>query len=485
MAAQELLQDYVVEVQEHLLDMEKSLLLLEHEGTNEEQVGQVFRAAHSIKGASACMGFEGLTNLTHELESLISAVRSSARSVPSTGISLLLKCVDLIAGAVEYVKQKGSEPPLDQSLLENLRNAFSADGAAPADLTKEIPVERPENIAEMEGKADGQASFCALEGQESQAAIVEEDEELLSIFVSSFQDNYSQLLSLLRSSNEADIDDNSSRTAGELVERLISSARYMDYEPIVVLLEEWKKNLDSGSGVRTGRQEMLERLDACAAKLGRMIPQLSIPSSAEPGSCIPESPIEEDDQELFSIFLDSFQQNFSRLAELISVPGPVEINLERACELTNSLIQSSKYMDYTQVIELLEEWNDSLSAFKDRDERDLDPLQKNFSTVGVKLRSLLTGLKLPRFQWEKREDSPPVLLDDETDFLVDADLESAQSALFSEEANISGEHAPDKQIRSKPASTRPAKERGKHTGGKDRPVLVAEEIPQNAATLRG
>src|SRR5512141_1607186 len=98
MSTQEFLQDYIEEVQEHLLDLEKSLLILEQEGANQEHLAQIFRGAHSIKGASTYMGFEGLAAITHEMESLISEVQQKASSVSSNCVSVLLECVDLMSG---------------------------------------------------------------------------------------------------------------------------------------------------------------------------------------------------------------------------------------------------------------------------------------------------------------------------------------------------------------------------------------------------
>ena len=82
MASQDFLQDYADEVREHLQELESSLLILEREGTNKEEINQIFRAAHSIKGASAYMGFEKLAGLTHELESLMSEIQAQSRPVP-------------------------------------------------------------------------------------------------------------------------------------------------------------------------------------------------------------------------------------------------------------------------------------------------------------------------------------------------------------------------------------------------------------------
>ena len=95
MAPQDFLQEYVEEVREHLQDLERSLLTLEQEGTHKGEIQQIFRVAHSIKGASAYMGFERLAGLTHELESLISQIQAEARPVTSKGVSALLSSVPL------------------------------------------------------------------------------------------------------------------------------------------------------------------------------------------------------------------------------------------------------------------------------------------------------------------------------------------------------------------------------------------------------
>ena len=78
MASEGIIQEYVVEVKEHLQELEQSLLTMEREGTSKEGIGEIFRAAHSIKGAAAYMGFEHMANLTHGLESIIGQIQTRA-----------------------------------------------------------------------------------------------------------------------------------------------------------------------------------------------------------------------------------------------------------------------------------------------------------------------------------------------------------------------------------------------------------------------
>ncbi len=459
------MQDYVEEVREHLVDMEKSLLLLEHEGVDQEQIARVFRATHSIKGASACMGFEGLTGLTHELESLIAAVQNSARSVPQTGISLLLDCVDLISKAVDHVTKNGCEPAIDASFVKNLHEAFFTDGLPPEHLRGENVTEQSEPVDRVETASDAGDLPPVREAEED--CVQDEDEELLSIFAASFRENLSAIFDLLNASSQTDIGDDECGKILESVEKLTSSARYMDYQQIVERLEQWSQGLAQKEGSRTPRREALETLEALAADFGRRLPQLQSPLSQAPPSPH-DSRIEEEDQELFSIFLDSFEQNLSRLAEAISGKSPDSVSLETASQVTAGLIQSSRYMGYAETVALLEQWEEALSAFKEMEAQDLAPLREKLSTIAIQIKDQFVDLNLPDFQQEP-ENLLSFLTDEDTDPVFAADDEIVRQSL---ELSI---HASAHAVSSGDA--------GKYTA-KERTVLVSEEVPQNAATLR-
>jgi len=60
---------------EGLEAMESGLLHLDAGGPRQRDDQYHFRAAHSIKGASATFGFHDLTSFTHVLESLLDEMR--------------------------------------------------------------------------------------------------------------------------------------------------------------------------------------------------------------------------------------------------------------------------------------------------------------------------------------------------------------------------------------------------------------------------
>lgn len=89
-----LLNEFVTESREHLQNIEPQLLKLEQSHDDQETVNEIFRAIHSIKGASGFFEFNNLKELSHVMESSLVLVREGKTSVNSTLVDLLLCGVD-------------------------------------------------------------------------------------------------------------------------------------------------------------------------------------------------------------------------------------------------------------------------------------------------------------------------------------------------------------------------------------------------------
>jgi two-component system chemotaxis sensor kinase CheA len=84
---------FIEEMVDQLGHMERVLLTLEKD-TSEELIQSLFRAAHTIKGSSASMGFEEMKSLTHEMEHLLDQVRGGTLEVNGSLINLLFEALD-------------------------------------------------------------------------------------------------------------------------------------------------------------------------------------------------------------------------------------------------------------------------------------------------------------------------------------------------------------------------------------------------------
>jgi len=99
------------ESEKYIKELSDSLLVLENDPENMEQMNTLFRAAHTFKGMAATMGFKQIVELTHEMESLIDRLRTRQIVLNSSLIDVLLVCVDTLEGLVESVcKGEGNEP---------------------------------------------------------------------------------------------------------------------------------------------------------------------------------------------------------------------------------------------------------------------------------------------------------------------------------------------------------------------------------------
>ncbi|HEX3044067.1 MAG TPA: chemotaxis protein CheA [Bacillota bacterium] len=87
---------FMDECQEHLLTLNQSILELEHNPDNPKILDKIFRAAHTLKGASATMGFNKMANLTHAMEDVLSKLRSKELTVSTEIINALFQSIDLL-----------------------------------------------------------------------------------------------------------------------------------------------------------------------------------------------------------------------------------------------------------------------------------------------------------------------------------------------------------------------------------------------------
>jgi two-component system chemotaxis sensor kinase CheA len=91
---------YLSESQDHLRLLSSSLLALEDGEAPSQAIEEAFRAAHTLKGMSATMGFSAVTDIAHILENLLDEIRSGSRIVDGATIDELLAGTDRLERAI-------------------------------------------------------------------------------------------------------------------------------------------------------------------------------------------------------------------------------------------------------------------------------------------------------------------------------------------------------------------------------------------------
>ncbi|MGB3973147.1 MAG: chemotaxis protein CheA [Peptococcia bacterium] len=126
---------FLEESMENVQILNQSLLSLESDPGNLEAVDEIFRAAHTIKGMSATMGFENIAQLTHKMESLLDKIREKELVLNEEIIDVLFQSVDALESMMESVRS-GEEPDLDVSKIAADLLTLEKGGSLGSDTNK-------------------------------------------------------------------------------------------------------------------------------------------------------------------------------------------------------------------------------------------------------------------------------------------------------------------------------------------------------------
>ncbi len=121
---------YVDGSRENLDLMDKYLLALEQDPSNIEAVGEIFRAAHTLKGMSATMGFEKVAHLTHEMENILDKLRNHQVQVSSEIIDVVFETFDVLRILVnDSIEATDSNVDID-AIVQKLDDAAKGKSSA-------------------------------------------------------------------------------------------------------------------------------------------------------------------------------------------------------------------------------------------------------------------------------------------------------------------------------------------------------------------
>ncbi len=99
-----MVQAFFEEAAELVADFEAGLLRLEAAPDDAELLNRIFRAAHTLKGNSAMLGFEEVAHFTHALEDLLDQLRKGQRAVAPPVVDALLASSDIVRALLECAR---------------------------------------------------------------------------------------------------------------------------------------------------------------------------------------------------------------------------------------------------------------------------------------------------------------------------------------------------------------------------------------------
>lgn len=110
--------------------MESTLLRMEPEAVDADDINAIFRAAHSIKGSSGTFGFNEITSFTHVMESLLDELRQGRCGVTKNIREVLLRSVDMLRDMLSALSGKGAlNTELVKSRQQELEGLLDSKGS--------------------------------------------------------------------------------------------------------------------------------------------------------------------------------------------------------------------------------------------------------------------------------------------------------------------------------------------------------------------
>ncbi len=129
-ADQDLMGEFIVECTDHISAAEASLLELESNPDDTEQINTIFRAFHTIKGTSGFLGLDQVQRLAHLAENLLDRARDGEVKIKGGYADLALKSSDMLRTMIEGLEgvEPGGELVIPEDLGELLSQLSDPEG---------------------------------------------------------------------------------------------------------------------------------------------------------------------------------------------------------------------------------------------------------------------------------------------------------------------------------------------------------------------
>lgn len=140
------------ELDEQLQILYEKVLEMEEDSNNLDTIQSIFRAAHTLKGSSAAMGFEKLKELTHKIENVFDLIRNQQLQVNTEIINVIFEAIDFIAvlkkGIINGTLEEIDINPIIVK-LENCKTSFEGNVESDSSTKESGGVERTEALEEQ------------------------------------------------------------------------------------------------------------------------------------------------------------------------------------------------------------------------------------------------------------------------------------------------------------------------------------------------
>ena len=168
------LEIFLDETNEHLQNLNTQILELESDPENMDNINEIFRAAHSLKGMAGTMGYKRMQNLTHDMENVFSEVRNGNIKVKPEMIDVLFQCLDALEEYKNNIQETSDEGTNDNENLIKALNDILNDGKTEAPAAKEEASADVTAVPAAEAGTEGTEKWNDIAFDDSQIRVIRE-----------------------------------------------------------------------------------------------------------------------------------------------------------------------------------------------------------------------------------------------------------------------------------------------------------------------
>jgi two-component system chemotaxis sensor kinase CheA len=204
---QQLIESFKTEQSEHIQKITQGLLALEKNPAAKERqalLDEVFREAHSLKGAARAVGMTTIESIGHALEDLLLGAREGHLILSPELLDLIYQALDAIESVIERVEAGDSTPPTSVLTLlvefENMKQAIEEKAKTQRDKAEKVEQKSSQtDEADSEGlEQEREEEPAPILTSDSQPAILtSQSDETIRVSVSKLDALMAQFSELL------------------------------------------------------------------------------------------------------------------------------------------------------------------------------------------------------------------------------------------------------------------------------------------------
>ncbi|MSQ67355.1 MAG: chemotaxis protein CheA [Gammaproteobacteria bacterium] len=162
----EILQDFLIEAQEILENLDTQLIDLEASPHDHNLLNAVFRSFHTIKGGAGFLALDAMVEVAHKAEDVFDQLRNGRFTLDSAVMDVFLRVLDALRGMFQSIKAGVSPAPVARDLIEQLRRIAAGesmlDASASATFSLAAGGEFDEVVAGMLAESPSAGDAAAL-----------------------------------------------------------------------------------------------------------------------------------------------------------------------------------------------------------------------------------------------------------------------------------------------------------------------------------